>query len=187
MVSETVGHSLLLGRSSRLWWIIKVPEIYLQSAKYLANFSWLQEHFTAFCRCKETVKLFRFLLSLYRPSAVCRTALSVTVQEHFTAHCRCMEAVKSFKFLLSTYSLIWTFHSVQNCAFHWLENVFICICQMRRDRNVNNVISICHYNIPNHSLINHYRRVPSHEVRQRFKGAYYFHLQRWNIIQAQKF
>jgi hypothetical protein len=82
----------------------------------------VQEHFIAYCRCRETVKLFRFLLSPYSLIGTCNSVqncIFMTVQEHFIAYCKCRGAVKLFRFLLSPYSLIGTCNSVQNCTFRW--------------------------------------------------------------------
>jgi hypothetical protein len=54
----------------------------------------VQEHFIAYCRCREAAKLYRFLLSPYSlmgTATMCRTALFVTAQEHFIAYCRCRD------------------------------------------------------------------------------------------------
>jgi hypothetical protein len=44
----------------------------LQPSKHLENiFLTLQEHFIAYCRCREAVNLFRFLLSPYSLIGTC--------------------------------------------------------------------------------------------------------------------
>jgi hypothetical protein len=55
----------------------------------------VQEHFIAYCRYREAVKPFRFLLSPYSLIGTCNSVQNctfVTVQEHFVAYCRCREA-----------------------------------------------------------------------------------------------
>jgi hypothetical protein len=79
----------------------------------------LQDTFVAPCRCREDVKLFRFLLSphyLRGTHNSVQNYILLSVQEHFLVCCRCREGAKLFRFLLSLYSLIGTCNSVQNCT-----------------------------------------------------------------------
>jgi hypothetical protein len=71
----------------------------------------VQEHFIVYCRCKDVIKVFMFLLSVYslmRTATLCTTAPFVTVLEHFIAYCRCNEFVKLFRLLLSQYRTMGT-------------------------------------------------------------------------------
>jgi hypothetical protein len=46
--------------------------------EFCKNFVTVQEHFIAYCRCRETVKLFRFLLSLYSLIETCSNVQNCT-------------------------------------------------------------------------------------------------------------
>jgi hypothetical protein len=80
--------------------------------------------------CRETVKVFRLLLSPYSLIGTCNSVQNWTFRE-CTAYCSCREAVNLFRFLLSPYSLIGTCNNMQNCIFRWGRNcVHLGNCSM---------------------------------------------------------
>jgi hypothetical protein len=57
--------------------------MYLQPAKHVANlFVTLQEHFIAYCKCREVVKLFRFLLSPYSVTKTCNNVQNCAFRDY---------------------------------------------------------------------------------------------------------
>jgi hypothetical protein len=84
-------------------------------------FMTVDEHFVACSKCKEIVKLFRFLLSPYNLIGTWKhmqNCAFVSVEIYFIAYCRCRDAVKLFRFLLSPYSLIQHSINRQSGIFH---------------------------------------------------------------------
>jgi hypothetical protein len=62
-------------------WHRYVHKMQLQPAKYFANFVTVQEQFIAYCRCRETVKLRRFLLSPYSLTGTCYSVQNCTFRD----------------------------------------------------------------------------------------------------------